>query len=338
MKAKLSIIVLVLIIGQMAIGISPLLAQSSSVTDLIQEGVVLHDTGNYDKAIEKYTEALAIDSTSTLANYEIAYSYYALKDYDKAKKYCLLAMKKYSAEYLSAALIYGSILDDTGNPDEAIKFYKNLLKTYPNEYLLHYNIAISYSKIPQPSKSQKHFEQAIMNNLGHGSSHLALGQLMQVKNRRVESLLPLYFFLLVEPDTKRSAKALDIIFEQLSTSSTKKDGDSIKVNLYKLDVDYLQFSRENALISMSATLKEGESEFNWYYDITLMLFGSLAANYEMKPGIWRDVYVPIYADLINSDHFVAYFHYICQSRYPESKEWVDEHPYMVDDMIKFINN
>lgn len=338
MKAKLPIIVAVLLIGQWAIGMRPLLAQSFGVTELIKEGVVLHDTGNYEKAIEKYTAALAIDSTSTVANYEIAYSYYALNDYDKAKKYCLLAMQKNSAEYLSAALIYGSILDDTGNPDEAIKFYKNLLKTYPNAYLLHYNIAISYSKIPQPSKSQKHFEQAIMNNLGHGSSHLALGQLMQIKKHRVESLLPLYFFLLVEPDSERSAKALNIIFEQLSTTSTKEDGDSIKINLYKLDVDYLQFSRENTLISMSATLKEGESEFKWFSDITLSLFGSLAVNYEMKPGIWRDVYVPIFVDLINSDHFVAYFNYICQSRYPESQEWVDEHPYMVDDMIKFINN
>jgi tetratricopeptide (TPR) repeat protein len=338
MNTKHSITVLVLLLGHWLIGSSPIFAQSSSVTELVKEGIALHDAGNYEKAIEKYNEALAKDPNSTVANYEIAYSYYALKDYDNAKKYCLLAMKEYSTEYLSAALIYGSILDDTGNPDEAIKYYKNLLKKYPKEYLLHYNIAISYSKIPRPSMSQKHFEQAIINNLGHGSSHLAFGELMYAKKRRVESVLPLYFFLVVEPDSKRSSQALDLIFEQLSISANKKEGDSIKINLFKSEAYDLQFSREYALISMNAVLKEGESEFKWFSTITLSLFSSLADNYVMKPGIWRDVYVPIFADLINSDHFVAYCHYICQSRYPDSKEWVVEHPYMVDDMFKFINN
>lgn len=338
MKPKHLIAVLAILMVHWVIGSCQLLAQSSSITELIQEGVALHDAGNYEKAIEKYSEALVRDSTYSVANYEMAYSYYALKDYDNAKKYCLLAMRKYSPEYLSAALIYGSILDDTGNPDEAVKYYKNLLKTYPNEYLIHYNIAISYSKIPKPSKSQKHFEQAIINNLGHGSSHLALGQMMYDKKRRVESLMPLYFFLVVEPDSKRSTQALGLIFEQLSFSSDKTAGDSVKINLYRSDVYDLQFSRENALISMYAPLKEGESEFKWFSKITSALFASLAENYTMNPGIWRDVYLPIFIDLIYSDHFITYCHYICYSRYPDSKEWVDEHPYMVDDMIKFINN
>jgi len=322
----------------MVCGCTSLFAQSSTLTDLVKEGATLHDEGDYIKAIAKYKEALELDSTSTLANYEIAYSYYALKDYENAKKHCLITMREYSSEYLNAALIYGSIMDDLGNPEEAIKFYKKLLKTYPKADLVHYNIAISYSKVSRYKKAQEHFEAAIINNLGRASSHLALGELMYNKKRRVESLLPLYFFLVIESGTQRSSHATDLLFEQLGVVTTKNEGDSIKINLHKAEAYDLQFSRENTIISMNAALKEGESEFTWFYTITKSLFESLAENYTMNPGIWRDVYVPIFADLIYSDHFGAYCRYISQKRFPESIEWVNEHPYMIDDMFKFINN
>lgn len=51
------------------------------VEELINEGVELHDAGEYEEAIDRYLEALEIDSTSVLANYELSLSYLALKDF-----------------------------------------------------------------------------------------------------------------------------------------------------------------------------------------------------------------------------------------------------------------
>ena len=198
MISKHKIIVVAFFIGHLVCGVNLLYSQSVSIADLVKAGAVFHDQGNYQEAIERYNEALKLDSTSTLANYEIAYTYYALREYEIAKKHCLIAMREYSSEYLNAALIYGSILDDLGNPDEAIKFYKKQLRTYPKSDLLHYNMGISYSKISRYRKAQEHFEAAIINNFSRASSHLALGELMYNKERRVESLLPLYFFLVNE--------------------------------------------------------------------------------------------------------------------------------------------
>ena len=57
------------------------------VEELIKEGVELHDEGEYEEAIDRYLEALQLDSTSVLANYELSLSYLALRDFENALEY-----------------------------------------------------------------------------------------------------------------------------------------------------------------------------------------------------------------------------------------------------------
>src|SRR5690606_37666358 len=63
-----------------------LFAQRSEQS-LIDEGVVLHDSGEYKQAIEKYQQVLSFNPHSLQAIYEMALSYLELKDYEKAMEY-----------------------------------------------------------------------------------------------------------------------------------------------------------------------------------------------------------------------------------------------------------
>ena len=81
MKKIFTIIFLIFII------IFNVAGQSNNVQTLIQEGVVLHDSAEYKKAIEKFEQALKINPKSTLALYELSLSYLELKDYKNASKY-----------------------------------------------------------------------------------------------------------------------------------------------------------------------------------------------------------------------------------------------------------
>ena len=57
---------------------------TAKATQLIEQGIKLHDAEKYPEAILAYREALAADPDNARALYEMSYSYYMAKDYDSA--------------------------------------------------------------------------------------------------------------------------------------------------------------------------------------------------------------------------------------------------------------
>ena len=74
-----------------AVAIIPILPISTLAQEThdewLRSGIMAHEEGEYQKAIECYNKALKIEPSSCKAFYEIAYSYYALEDYKKAVDY-----------------------------------------------------------------------------------------------------------------------------------------------------------------------------------------------------------------------------------------------------------
>src|SRR5512144_2629494 len=72
----------------------PVLAQSAPTRlpakttpeqeEVIRAGVELHDKGEYDAAMAKYREVLEKSPTDVTAMFEMAYSYLAKRDFEKA--------------------------------------------------------------------------------------------------------------------------------------------------------------------------------------------------------------------------------------------------------------
>ncbi len=320
-------------------------SQGTPFEQLINTGIAYHDQGAYDSAIAIYQKALAIRPEAPIAHYEISYSYYEKGDYDKAISHCRKAMVVGDNSYLPAVIIYGSILDETGKTKQSIKVYKKALKTYPNNYLLHYNLAISYGNTRDLAKATYHATRAIYNNPSHGSSHLALAKIKYQEHDRVRSILPLYFFLLIEPDSERSDEALGLLFEQLNTGVSKQDDHNITITLspQELKNKDQDFDNLNTLIKMMAATQyvtdSINSEYNWFCQTNQTILKSL--DEKEKPGnkedVWYDLYIPILATIANSKHYEAYCYYITQRRYDESREWLDDHVLQVDLMFQSIN-
>lgn len=86
-RKKLSMKKIFTIIFLISIIVFKTIGQSNNVQTLIREGVALHDSAEYKKAIEKFEQALKLNPKSTLALYEISLSYLELKDYENASKY-----------------------------------------------------------------------------------------------------------------------------------------------------------------------------------------------------------------------------------------------------------
>ena len=54
---------------------------TAAAAKLVAEGTALHDAGQYDEAIARYRQTLALDPDNAIARYAIAFSYAVKKDY-----------------------------------------------------------------------------------------------------------------------------------------------------------------------------------------------------------------------------------------------------------------
>ena len=96
-----------------------------------------------------------------------------------------------------------------GEPKKAIETYKAGLKIFPSDFLIHYNLAITYNKIGELDEARSVIKKIGMLNPHHAVSHLLLGDLYltEVFTRRQPPGSSVRF-LVLEPNRQRSEAAL----------------------------------------------------------------------------------------------------------------------------------
>mgnify|MGYP006284640791 CR=1 FL=1 len=82
---------------------------SATWHSLIQEARIFRDAGQYQNAIDKYRQAIAIDSTFALTHFELGHAYYALENYADAQTHFVLA-KDYDPIRFRAPSSFNAIL------------------------------------------------------------------------------------------------------------------------------------------------------------------------------------------------------------------------------------
>ncbi|TMI71759.1 MAG: tetratricopeptide repeat protein [Bacteroidetes bacterium] len=205
---------------------------------IIEEGIVLHDRGDYAGAIKKYDEVLAKDPGNFSANYEKGYALLILKRYDECIAINKMLSEKYPdhSEMKNVWINWGSALDDQGDHEGALKIYDKGLVAFPEFYLLYYNKAITYARANDRDQSMKAAEDALLRKPLHPSSHNLLGLLMKGQNN-IASALASVAFLSIEASGKRAQgnmESLDLIFGG-NVKKTGKNEVTININSAMLD-------------------------------------------------------------------------------------------------------
>jgi hypothetical protein len=299
---------------------------------LFPQGTELHDQGKYDEAIAKYKMALNIDKNSTLANYELSYTYMAKKNYGDAIKYSKKVIDQDADNQQGAYIVLGSSLDMNGKPDNAIKVYEEGLSKFPNSNLLYFNLALTSYNQKDYDKAEKAAINAIIANPRHASSHVVLSAIMQAKGERVMSLLPAYYFLMLEPNSKRSAISYNNLLQQLGQGIERKNGSDINVNIPFSDSHGSLFGAAEMMVSLLAASRfteenEGKSDMEYFVETNSGLFSVLGELKGDNGGFWWDLYVSKFYDLVQSDNVEAFSYYISQSSNSESvKQYIASNP------------
>lgn len=277
--------------------------------NFITEGIKLHDKGDYEGAIGFFKKALQSDKNSVHANYEMASTYLAMKDYTNALKYADKVITR-NVDYVDQAyIVKGSALDLLGRKPEAISAYKAAIKKYPKNHLLYYNLALTSFNLKNYKEAGDALQKALKLNQLHASSHFLLGLCMTKQGNRVQGMLALYNFLLLEPKTKRSATALQALEDQWKNTTVRKpavkEEDEFKTATLMLDV--LQAANNNET-------NKNKPAIVLFAENTNTIFTILGEEKKNNKGFWWSFYVDYFYTLAKNSHTEALCYYINQSK------------------------
>lgn len=313
----------------------PKLAPSPS-TDrqraLIREGVSLHDRGDFDGAIRKYDEALAENPSNTHALYELSYAYSAKKDYRKSLEVAYRGAQYKSEELRHFYMLIGNDLDLLGDAAEAIAVYKKGLKLFPEEALLHFNLAIAYKNAGKPEEARRSAKAAVVANPQHPSSHLVLAGLLYGGGYKTPAMLAAARFLTLESDTERAAAALRILRETLTGGAkqgAKPDEISIMLDL-GAKKDEGDFSAIDTVLGLSAAVglsaegKKTDAERLVSQAETLISMLAEQEGKKQQSSFAHRFYVPYFVELKQKGHAEAFtYNALRGSNLPGVREWLE---------------
>lgn len=319
--------------------------QQPEVKSLIQEGVALHDQGEYKQAIEKYRNALKLQPGCPQATYEIALSYLAMKDFEKASEYSTAVINSNNKQLSPGAYaVKSEALVEMGHLDEAIALLHEGLSKFGDEYLLHFNMAVNYYKKDDMDKTLEHIKRAIDLDKSHGGAFLLYAYALNNKGLWVQSILSMQMFLLLEPDSQRAKNAFE---EMLQTMRIKKTGKPVERSfiqqqmmrngagtlLHPEEIPPLSIqdglNRNLVYHAITVTLDSLQSspavedEFTQFKTVNRAIMKVLQKESlrDDKQGIFWTFYVPFFSHIEQSGFYDTFCRYISVSYYPESLEW-----------------
>ena len=318
--------------------------QSNNVQSLIQEGVALHDSAEYKRAIERFEQALKINPKSTLALYELSLSYLELKDYKNASKYSTQVINANDKNLsVGAYAVKSEALAEMNQIDHAITLLQEGLVKNGDSYLLRFNMALNYYKKGDLDKTLEHVSRAIELDKAFSGAFLLNAYAQRDKGLWVRSIYSFQMFLLLEPDSKRSKNAFEemlqtmlikpstekpiersFIQQQMMRGVPEKTGPQQNPPL-TLEGGLDRNSIYNVIMATKNTLASEKKDTDLYFvfkEMNKAILQELEKEKStMKTDSFWTFHYPFFKSILSSHHYETYCRYISVSYFPESLEW-----------------
>lgn len=319
----------------------------ADVEELIQEGISLYDKQDYEGSIEKFNAALALQPNHDHALYEKSLSLIRLKKYNEAgdllKK--VLDVSKDEDIRSRAFANYGTALDLDGKAKESLKIYKQGLKEFPDDYMLHFNKGITETGMNDLDAAEQSFQNSASLNPKHASSHNALGR-VAVNESRIKGVLAIFTFLLVEPEGARAEGNVTLLNRLIMKGIRRTDEKSVTINidastLGKKKPKEDDFSSAELMLSLLAahvpdSLNDKTDADKMAYQME-KLISIIDESDKKDKGFFKNFYVPFLVDIkkegmIKTACYVA----LTSSENEDIFKWQNENKTTVENFLKWV--
>ena len=329
--------------------VSVMFAQSTAGSK-VDEGIKLHDSGDFKGAIAKYDEVLAAEPDNIRALSEKALSLLSLGDFDQSIALCEETLKKHPGNtgLKIVYVTYGNALDAKKQPKKSINIYDRGIKDFPDFYQLYYNKGITLSGMEKYDDASESFQQAVQLNPKHASSHNAIGRIAHMNKERVPAILAFGRFLIVEPRGERAKQNAGKLLS-LAGAGVKQTGENnVTITLSSATVDQASgkgkkkendFSGADLLLSMSSALdydekNKGKTQVELFAGKMETLFSSLDELKGNNSGFFWEYYVPYFIQMKEKKFLTIFSNIVFAAAGDEkSATWVNGHEDEVKEML-----
>lgn len=322
---------------------------------LVDEGITYHDKGDYDSALAKYDKALEIDRNNLYALSEKAITFVYLQKFEEAIEFCEKALHTHRGDegLRTVYVTYGNSLDALKKSSKAIKIYEDGIKQFPDYYQLYFNKEITFVNIKKEEDAITSFQQALLINPLHGSSHNAIARLQHINNKKMPVLLAYCRFLAVEPEGKRAKENLANVQNLLKGNAQRTGKKAITININsdlfndsksKDKVKENDFSKVDFVLTLIEALDYDEK----FKDETAVarfvrkfdsLCASLKENKKDNFGFYWEYYAPYFIQM-QSKELTKTFAYLVFSTSGDSEvsEWLKTHKDEIETFLDWSNS
>ena len=329
--------------------------QKEEAEKLVKEGIVFHDKGDYESAIDKYNKALGLDKDNLFALAEKAASLLCLQKYDEAIENCERVFEKYQGEE-ALKLVYvtcGNAYDGLEETYKSLDMYDEGLKLFPDFYLLHFNKGITLLNSERYDEAIICFQKSISFNPQHASSQNALGRLLNITDKRIPAILALSRFLILEPQSKRAKGNLELLQNIMKANVEKTGKNTINININPNMLgdttadgrpNENSFAITDLILSMDAALdynkkNKKKTEIEKFIRKFETICNSLKEVQDKNYGFYWDYYVPYFVEM-HDKNFIKTFAYIAfaTSDYPYVNKWLKTHEKDINSFYEWSSN
>jgi tetratricopeptide (TPR) repeat protein len=213
----------------------------------------------------------------------------------------------------------GNALDELGRGSEAIETYRAAIKLNPRVALLHYNLAVSLRRAGKQPEAKAAVEKALQCDPARAGSHLVLGAIYQTMGYRVPAILAYSRFLVLEPESPRSAQVLPALHGLLTQGVGKgKQPNDITIFVSetpkgrKDEGDFMSAEMMMSIVLAADLIvkpPDAEKAPESAYQKLSSLYSSLGealGNSKAKRGFAATYYAPYFAALKKAGHAEAF--------------------------------
>ncbi len=224
--------------------------QNDYLNSLVDSAIIQMDKGKLENSKELLETVISKDPNHYAANYELAYLYTQIKQYDKS----ITILKKIESSNEVSDRYYqllGTIYDFKNMEDVAIEKYKEGLTKFPNSGRLHVELGMMYHKSNDIMKALETYEKGILVDPMFPSNYFYAGLVLLGSSEPVWGLMYGEIFMNLEPYTERSKTMSKYLFETIKSHVSLTDT-AFVANF--TEQKSLQFNQSSMSLEMSFPL------------------------------------------------------------------------------------
>ena len=221
-------LILLLIAGQIAYGQT----NKAKALEIGNQAIKLEDDGEYEKAIKLFETAQRIDPDKVDYPYEIAYSYFQLKEYEKVISIAEKLTDHKDAEDVVYELL-GNAYDNLGKAGKAIEIYESGLKRFPKSGRLYLEMGVMQTGKKNYNKELAYYEKGIEVAPKFPSNYYRAAKIYCSSTEEVWGMIYGEIFMNLERNSERTAEISKLLFDTYKSGIKFTGENSVSVSFSK---------------------------------------------------------------------------------------------------------